>query len=100
MNKIQMLPLLLKWDNKNIHRREIEAKFRAEPEGTAIQSLPHMWPIHIQPPKLHLTDEAKKCVMTRTGYRCLLRDTQSMSNAEVNTNSKLLNLEQDSLLGN
>jgi len=27
-----------------------EAKFRAEAEGTPIQSLPHMWPIHIQPP--------------------------------------------------
>jgi len=28
-----------------------EAKFRTEAEGTPIQSLPHMWPIHIQPPK-------------------------------------------------
>jgi len=27
-----------------------EAKFRTEPEGTPIQSLPHMWPTHIQPP--------------------------------------------------
>jgi len=27
-----------------------EAKFRTEAEGTAIQSLPHMWPIHIQSP--------------------------------------------------
>jgi len=27
-----------------------EAKFRAEAEGTPIQSLPHMWFIHIQPP--------------------------------------------------
>jgi len=27
-----------------------EAKFRTEAEGTPIQSLPHMWPIHIQPP--------------------------------------------------
>jgi len=27
-----------------------EAKFRTEAEGTSIQSLPHMWPIHIQPP--------------------------------------------------
>jgi len=25
------------------------AKFTTEAEGTPIQSLPHMWPIHIQP---------------------------------------------------
>jgi len=29
-----------------------EAKFRTETEGTPIQSLPYMWPIHIQPPNL------------------------------------------------
>jgi len=28
-----------------------EAKFRTEAEGTPIQSLAHVWPIHIQPPK-------------------------------------------------
>jgi len=27
-----------------------EAKFRTTAEGTPIQSLPHMWPIHIQSP--------------------------------------------------
>jgi len=27
-----------------------EAKIKTETEGTPIQSLPHMWPIHIQPP--------------------------------------------------
>jgi len=27
-----------------------EAKFITAAEGTSIQSLPHMWPIHIQPP--------------------------------------------------
>jgi len=27
-----------------------EAKFRTEAERTPIQSLPHMWPIYIQPP--------------------------------------------------
>jgi len=26
-----------------------ETKFRKEAEGTPIQSLPHMWPIRIQP---------------------------------------------------
>jgi len=29
---------------------KMEANFRTEAEGTPIQSLPHMWPIHIQPP--------------------------------------------------
>jgi len=41
----------------------------------AIQSLPHMWPIYIQPPKLDKIDEAKKCMLKGTGYRSLLRDT-------------------------
>jgi len=27
-----------------------EAKIKTEAEGTPTQSLPHMWPIHIQPP--------------------------------------------------
>jgi len=27
-----------------------ESKFRTGAEGTPIQSLSHMWPIHIQPP--------------------------------------------------
>jgi len=27
-----------------------EAKLRTEAKGTPIQSLPHMWPIHIQSP--------------------------------------------------
>lgn len=27
-----------------------EEKFRAESEGRVIQCLPHIWPIHIQPP--------------------------------------------------
>jgi len=53
----------------------MEAKFGAEFEGMAIQSLPHMWPIHIQPPKLDKMDEAKKYMLSGTGYRCLLRDT-------------------------
>jgi len=53
----------------------MEAKFRAVTEGTAIQNLPHMWPIYIQPPKLEKIDEAKKCMLKETGYRYLLRDT-------------------------
>jgi len=53
----------------------MKSKFRAQTEGTTIQSLPHMWPIYIQPPKLDKMDEAKKCMLTGTGYRSLLRDT-------------------------
>jgi len=33
--------------NKNIHRGDMEAKFRAETEGMAIQSLPYMWSTYI-----------------------------------------------------
>jgi len=53
----------------------MEAKFGAETEGMAIQSLSHMCPIYIQPPKLDKIYEAKKCMLSGTGYRCLLRDT-------------------------
>jgi len=41
----------------------------------AIQSLTHMWPIYIQPPKLDKIDEARKCMLKGTGYRSLLKDT-------------------------
>jgi len=54
---------------------DMEAKFGAETEGMAIQSLPHMWPTYIQPPKLDYIDEAKKCMLIGVGYRSLLRDT-------------------------
>jgi len=37
----------------------MEAKCRAATQGMAVQSLPYMWPIHIQPPKLDKIDEAK-----------------------------------------
>ena len=47
MTKVQMLPLLLKMGNKNTIGGDMEAKSKAETEGTAIQSLPHMWPIYI-----------------------------------------------------
>jgi len=53
----------------------MEAKFRAATERMAIQSLPHMWPIYIQPPKLDKIDGAKNCMLKGTGYRSLLRDT-------------------------
>jgi len=58
-----------------------------------IQSLPHMWPIYIQPPKLDKMDEAKKCMLTGTGYRSLLRDTSRACpiQTEVNVSSKPLN---------
>jgi len=54
-----MLPLLLKRGGISIGG-DIEAKFRAATEGTGIQSLPHMWPIYIQSPKLDKIDEARK----------------------------------------
>jgi len=53
----------------------MEAKFRAATQGMAIQSLPHMWPIYIQPPKLDKMDEATKCMLKVTRYSSLLRDT-------------------------
>jgi len=70
-----MLCSFLKKGTKISTGGDREAKFRAETEGTAIQSLSHMWPIYIQPPKLDKMDEAKKCRPTETGYSCLLRDT-------------------------
>jgi len=36
----------------------MEAKFGAETEGMAIQSLPHICPIYMQPPKLYKINEA------------------------------------------
>jgi len=35
---------------------DMEAMFGAETEGMAIQSLPLMWPIYKQPPKLDNSD--------------------------------------------
>jgi len=51
-----------------------ETKFRTKAEGTPIQRLPHMWPIHTAT-KLDKMDEAKKCRLTGAGCRSLLRDT-------------------------
>jgi len=70
--------------------RDKQAKFRAKTEGAAIQNLSHMWPIYIQPLKLDNMDEAKKYMLTGTGYRSSLRDT-SRANTEVNASSKPLN---------
>jgi len=71
---VRMLHSFLKGGTKISIGGDMEAKFRAESKETAIQSLPHMWPICIQPPKLDKIDEAKKCMLTGTGYRSLLRD--------------------------
>jgi len=63
----------------------MEAKFRAVTEGTAIPSLPHMWPIYVQPPKLDKIDEAKKMHAERDWIWIFpKRHIQSMSNTEVN----------------
>jgi len=70
-----MLHSFLKVGTKISTGGNMDAQFRAETEGTAIQSLLHMWPIYIQPPNLDKTDEAKKCMLTGTRYRSLLRDT-------------------------
>jgi len=56
---VQMLHSFLKGGTKIFIEGDMETKFGAETEGMAIQSLPHMWPIHIQPPKLDKMDEAK-----------------------------------------
>jgi len=71
---MQMLPLLLKW-GKIFIGGDMELKFRAATQEMDIQSLTHMWPIYIQPPKLDKIDEAKKCMWKRIAYRSLLRDT-------------------------
>jgi len=46
MTEMQMLHSL-KGGTKISTGEDLEAKFRAETEGMAIQSLPHMWPIHM-----------------------------------------------------
>jgi len=51
-----------------------EAKIKTDTEGTPIQSLPHMWPIHIVT-QLDNMDEAKKCRPTGARCKSLLRDT-------------------------
>jgi len=72
MTKMQMLTLLLK-RRKIFIGGAMEGKLRAVTQGMAIQSLTHMWPIYIQPPKLDKIDEVKKCMRKGTGYRSLLR---------------------------
>jgi len=75
MTKMRMLHSFFKRGTKISIGGDREAKFRAENERTAFQSLPHMWHIHIQLPRLGKMDEAKKCMLTGTGCRSLLRDT-------------------------
>jgi len=62
---MQILPLFLKRGKIPIGG-DIKAKFRAMTQGMAIQSLTHMWPIHIQPAKLDQFDKAKKCMLKGT----------------------------------
>jgi len=72
---VWMLQSFLKGGTKIFIGGNMESKVGAETEGMAIQSLPHLHihPIYIQPPKLDKIDEAKKCMLTGAGYRCLLR---------------------------
>jgi len=74
MTKMWMLPLLPKRRKISIGG-DMEATFRAVTQGMAIQSLTHMWPTYIQPPKLDKIDDARKCMLKGTGYRSLMRDT-------------------------
>jgi len=71
---MQMLPLLLKREKIHIGG-DMEAKFRAATERTAIQSLSHKYSIYVQPPKLHKIDEARKCMLKGNGYSSPLRET-------------------------
>ncbi|XP_063124138.1 uncharacterized protein LOC134480535 isoform X2 [Rattus norvegicus] len=49
----------------------MEAKSKAETEGTAIQSLPHMWPIYIQSPKLGFGRKASSQNVISKQEECL-----------------------------
>jgi len=91
-----MLHFFLKSGTKRFLRGDMKIKFGAETEGITIQSQLHTFPIyihiHTQSPRLHKIFEAKKCILTGTGYRCLLRYTaKSMSNTEANASTKPLN---------
>jgi len=88
---MQMLHSFFKRGTKMSIRGDREAKFRVETKGTAIQSLPHMWPIYIQPPKLDKMDETKKCMLRNWIWISPERHSQNMSNTEVNATSKPLN---------
>jgi len=72
---MQMLHSFLKGGTKIFIGGDMEAKIGADTEGMVMQNLPHIWPTYIQPPKLDKINEAKKCMLTGTGYKCLLRDT-------------------------
>jgi len=50
MTKMRMLNSFFKRGRRIHLGGNREAKFRTEAEGTPIQSLHLMWPIHIQPP--------------------------------------------------
>jgi len=50
MIKIPMLYSFFKRGTRIPLAGNREGKIKTEAAGTPIQSLPHMWPIHIQPP--------------------------------------------------
>jgi len=76
---VQTLQSSLKGGTKIFIGGHMETKLGAEMGGKAIQGLPHLriQPTYIQPPKLDNIDEAKKCMLTGAGYRCLLRGSAS-----------------------
>jgi len=61
-----MLQSFLEGGTKIFIGGNMEAKFGAETEGMAIQSLPHLGiqPIYLQPPNPDSIADAKKCMLT------------------------------------
>jgi len=66
MTKMLMLLQSSEGGTKIFLGGDIETKFRAETEGMAIHSLPHLGiqSIYMQPPNLDNIDRAKKCMLT------------------------------------
>jgi len=77
------------WMLKSFSKRGTKIFIRGDMEAILEQRLKE-WPFRAcptQPPKLDKNDEAKKCMLTGTGYRC----PPSMSNTEAKASIKLLN---------
>jgi len=78
----------------------MQEKFRAVTQGMDIQSLTHMCPTYIQPPKLGKIDEAKKGMQKGTVYRSLLRDTSRVHPIHRSMLAANHKTENNSLRGN
>jgi len=71
---MQMLHSFFKGGTKIFIGGNREAKFGQRLKELPFRACPTCGP-YIYPPKLDKMDEAKKCMLTGTGYRSLLRDT-------------------------